>query len=418
MTDSQKTREELLREIEELREHVKLLRASEPGELPVDKNGKEPTDPPQKHQQIIPLDSSSTDELLRKSAAGFGSKFGMDFFRSLVGFLCEIAKVDYAVVGELTEDGNHIRTIALNALGESQDNITYSLANTPCHHVIQKGPQFFAEDAAKRFPSCEVIKYFEAVSYLGVPLLDANDRPIGLLAILHKSPMEQEKIDMSALNIIALRAAAELERMHSLETERKFKAIFEQSKVALWESDISALRDIFVQLRKEGVTDFERYLDENPDFIAKAMTTAKDFNVNEESVRMFEADSKEHLIANRNQLFTPESIDWYKSYLAALFNEQPVYECETVGLTFGGKRLHLIINVVITGENSQRAVASMMDISEIRKAEEERGRFSQRLQQLQKLESLGVMAGGIAHDFNNLLTGILGNAEMLEWGNR
>ncbi|MHB8772946.1 MAG: PAS domain S-box protein [Syntrophales bacterium] len=42
----------------------------------------------------------------------------------------------------------------------------------------------------------------------------------------------------------------------------------------------------------------------------------------------------------------------------------------------------------------------------------ERKQIEVRMQEVQKLESLGVLAGGIAHDFNNLLMAILGNADL------
>ncbi|MCB2192940.1 MAG: response regulator [Deltaproteobacteria bacterium] len=57
-------------------------------------------------------------------------------------------------------------------------------------------------------------------------------------------------------------------------------------------------------------------------------------------------------------------------------------------------------------------VSVEQDISALKKAEAERLKIEQQLLQVQKLESLGVLAGGIAHDFNNMLMGILGNAEL------
>ncbi len=54
----------------------------------------------------------------------------------------------------------------------------------------------------------------------------------------------------------------------------------------------------------------------------------------------------------------------------------------------------------------------MRDISRQRQAETERIASERKMLQVQKLESLGVLAGGIAHDFNNLLTAIMGNASL------
>lgn len=58
------------------------------------------------------------------------------------------------------------------------------------------------------------------------------------------------------------------------------------------------------------------------------------------------------------------------------------------------------------------AVATFTDITEHKRADEERRKLEAQMQHAQKLESLGVLAGGIAHDFNNLLVGILGNADL------
>jgi PAS domain S-box-containing protein len=60
----------------------------------------------------------------------------------------------------------------------------------------------------------------------------------------------------------------------------------------------------------------------------------------------------------------------------------------------------------------QGAVVVFSDITERKQAEEEKIQMEQRLQKLEKAESLGRMAGSIAHHFNNKLGVVMGNLEL------
>ena len=93
---------------------------------------------------------------------------------------------------------------------------------------------------------------------------------------------------------------------------------------------------------------------------------------------------------------------------------------EVIGLEadFLGKTGNTIIGLLsariieIDGENFVLTVTK--DISQWRNLLTKQQKLEEQMLQVQKLESLGVLAGGIAHDFNNILMAVIGHCELAQ----
>ena len=156
------------------------------------------------------------DQALRLIVEGTAGETGTDFYAALVKSLATALNTNGAWVTEYLEEQDRLRALAFWLNGEWVSDYEYSLPGTPCERVIKEARLLHISDnVAELFPNDPDLRAFNAVSYLGLPLLNDDGSVLGHLAILDSKPMPADRRVLNFVRIFATRAAAEHRRLRA-----------------------------------------------------------------------------------------------------------------------------------------------------------------------------------------------------------
>ncbi|NIS15133.1 MAG: PAS domain S-box protein [candidate division Zixibacteria bacterium] len=182
------------------------------------------------------------DPALRNILEGTSAEFGQDFFKALVKNLCNALGTYGAWVTEFLESCYRLRAHAFWLDGKFVEDFEYDVSGTPCQPVIQEKRFIHIPDkVVKLYPRDPDLAAVGAVSYMGVPLLDTDERVLGHLSVMDTDPMPEDPRKTAIFNIFSARAAAELRRLRAESElrarEKKLSGLVDSAMDAIIELD-------------------------------------------------------------------------------------------------------------------------------------------------------------------------------------
>ncbi len=149
--------------------------------------------------------------------------------------------------------------------------------------------------------------------------------------------------------------------------EEKFKNVFDYSPISLWEEDLSELYEGLEKIRAEGISDLKSFLLSNTDIVESFTQKIKILNVNNATLKLFEADSIEELIGGFNKLFDIANIDIFISELLAIWNKEDSFTAEYRSFSIKGTPIYTHFQFKIPKNPSEfkNVIISIIDLTEL-----------------------------------------------------
>lgn len=270
----------------------------------------------------------------------------------------------------------------------------------------------------------------EFASRVILPLLKENGRWVGELMVRHKDghafPIwlntsivkDREGKPISMIGIIRdMTERREIEKALE-ESEERFRSLFENSPISLWEEDCSGIKKYIDDLRNKGIEDFWTYFQLHPEEVEFCAKMVRVINVNNATISLFRARNKEELLKGLNRIFSEHSYDVFREELIAISEGRTVFEGEDFVKTMTGEELQIYMKWSVApgyeGTYARRQV-SVIDITERKRIEEEILKYTKKLEDSNRMKELFMDI--MHHDLMNPLATARGFTELLKEDN-
>ncbi len=158
-------------------------------------------------------------------------------------------------------------------------------------------------------------------------------------------------------------------------SERRYRSLFEDSSLSIWEEDVTDVYRAFEGLRARGNTDLVAYLDTHPEEVARIARSIRIIDVNRATVDLYKAESKEELIRRFEDLKSKPPGPYMRRLVMRLAEGGVHHEAEVAETVFSGEPMYTFVRASVvpgTLEGRRRMIVIVMDISERRKNQRER----------------------------------------------
>ncbi len=160
--------------------------------------------------------------------------------------------------------------------------------------------------------------------------------------------LPQHEQDLSLVLITTEDITAYTEACRLEEQSRHLaEARFNYSPTSLWVEDFSRIKRKLDQLRILGIEDFITFLDVHPDFVQECIKDIVILDVNQATLDLLGAPSKEILFKNIHKVFAEEMVQTFREQLIELWNGHLHHQREAINYAIDGSIRHVLLQFTV-----------------------------------------------------------------------